>query len=158
MIRKAFISEDKLYRYLLYRRWSRGGELLWVMLNPSTADAEEDDATTRRCIALSSGWGFGAAVIVNLFGYISTDPKKLNSINDPVGPDNNSVLLDRLKKNNDCMVAWGSRPEIDLFQSRVKEISKHLPNTVMCLGLTKQNYPRHPLRVSSSTKPVRYAK
>ena len=128
------------------------------MLNPSTADAEADDATTRRCIALASGWGFGATVIVNLFGYISTDPKKLNSIIDPVGPDNNSVLLDQLKKNNDCMVAWGSRPEIHPFQSRVKEISNHLPNTVMCLGLTKQNYPRHPLRVSSSTKPVRYAK
>ena len=143
---------------MLYRRWSRGAELLWVMLNPSTADAEADDATTRRCIALASGWGFGATVIVNLFGYISTDPKKLNSIIDPVGPDNNSVLLDQLKKNNDCMVAWGSRPEIHPFQSRVKEISNHLPNTVMCLGLTKQNYPRHPLRVSSSTKPVRYAK
>ena len=68
------------------------------MLNPSTADAEADDATTRRCIDLSNGWGFGAAVIVNLFGYISTDPKKLNSIDDPVGPDNNSVLLDQFKK------------------------------------------------------------
>ena len=158
MIRKAFISEDKLYRYLLYRRWSRGRALLWVMLNPSRADAEADDATTRRCTDLSSGWGFGAAVIVNLFGYISTDPKELNSISDPVGPENNSVIFDQFKKNNDCMVAWGSRPEIHLFQSRVKEISKHLPTTAMCLGLTKQNYPRHPLRVSSSTKPVRYAK
>ena len=73
------------------------------MLNPSTADAEVDDATTRRCIDLSSGWGFGAVVIVNLFGYISTDPKKLNSISDPVGSEDNSVLFDQFKK---IMIAW----------------------------------------------------
>jgi len=142
----------------LYRRWSTGDELLWVMLNPSTADAEADDATTRRCVDLSTSWGFGAAVIVNLFGYISTDPMRLNSIADPVGPENNSVLLEQFIKTDDCVVAWGSRPEIHPFQSRVTEISQHLPTTVRCLGLTKHNYPRHPLRVSSATKPVVYVK
>lgn len=138
------------------RRWDNGEVLLWVMLNPSTADDKTDDATTRRCIAFSNRWGFGGISIVNLFGYRSTDPKKLTSIPDPVGPGNDPVLFEQLKKCDSCMVAWGSLVESSLFQSRVKEISGYLPSRTRCLGLTKYNYPRHPLRVSSVTKPTTY--
>ena len=156
MIRKALISVDNAYRYSLGRRWANGEELLWVMLNPSTADATAEDATTRRCISFSNRWGFGAIVIVNLFGFISTDPKRLTLVLDPVGPENDSVLFDHLRRSENCMVAWGSLVGNHLFQSRVKEIYRHLPNNTRCLGLTKYNYPRHPLRVSSVTKPMTY--
>jgi len=58
------------YRYHLWRTWDETRpRLLWVMLNPSTADGETDDPTVRRCIGFSKGWGYGSIEIVNLFAY-----------------------------------------------------------------------------------------
>jgi hypothetical protein len=36
----ATISECGRYRYDLIRRWREGDLMLWIMLNPSTADAQ----------------------------------------------------------------------------------------------------------------------
>lgn len=78
MIRSAVISKDGLYRYTLRRVWDESKPLLnFVLLNPSKADAETDDATVRRCIGFAKLWGFGGIVITNLYAYRSTDPKKL---------------------------------------------------------------------------------
>ena len=63
----ATLSPCGRYRYRLTRRWGDGGAVAFVMLNPSTADAEKDDPTIRRCIGFAREWRFGRLIVVNLF-------------------------------------------------------------------------------------------
>ena len=46
----AIFSADRVYRYALWRRWSFFGDrrLVFVGLNPGTADENVDDPTIRR--------------------------------------------------------------------------------------------------------------
>lgn len=37
------------------------------MLNPSRADATDDDPTVRRCLGFASAWGYGSLLIHNLY-------------------------------------------------------------------------------------------
>ena len=67
MWRNAVFSGCGTYRYTLERRWSAGPLLLWVLLNPSTANAQVDDPTNRRGIGFSIKWGYAGCVFVNLF-------------------------------------------------------------------------------------------
>jgi len=98
----ATISPCQRYRYELGRRWGDGAMLTWVMLNPSTADAGEDDPTIRRCAQFSQDYGFHGLVVRNLFAYRATNPKELARVEDSVGSDNDVPLLDKI------VFAWGS--------------------------------------------------
>src|SRR5687768_14824465 len=76
--RDARFSDCGTYRYNLTRLWdARLIRVCWVMLNPSTADQHEDDATIRRCIGFSRSWGAGALTVVNLFAFRATQPRDL---------------------------------------------------------------------------------
>ena len=78
MIKSAEISPCGLYRYSLTRKWEAWkGTVNFIMLNPSTADAQEDDPTIRRCIGFAKAWGYGGIVVTNLFAYRATNPKEL---------------------------------------------------------------------------------
>lgn len=85
----AGISECGTYRYWLCREWSPGlDSLVWLMLNPSTADATQDDPTIRRCMGFARRWGYGGITVVNLYAYRATNPRDLLTAADPVGPEN----------------------------------------------------------------------
>lgn len=73
----AVISQDQLYRYLLWRRWGTGPVVTWLMCNPSTADATVDDATIRKCTGFAKRWGFDGIHVINLFALRSRDPLAL---------------------------------------------------------------------------------
>ena len=89
----AEFSPDRVYRYSLWRFWSKnGGYAAFISLNPSTADEHEDDPTIRRCIRYAKDWGYSGLIMLNLFAYRSTNPKRLYTIDDPIGPDNNFHL------------------------------------------------------------------
>ena len=79
MNRAAIISPCGQFRYWLRRQWGGDGTLLYVMLNPSTADADVDDATVRRCIRFARDHGFGAMEVVNLFAHRATKPADLRA-------------------------------------------------------------------------------
>jgi hypothetical protein len=144
----AVISECGHYRYRLTRRWSDApGSVTWIMLNPSTADASQDDPTIRRCIAFSKRWGCGSLTVCNLYAYRATNPAELWTVPDPVGPENNNHLI---QAGGDLFVcAWGANAKPERAEAVLELIDGLAP--VMCLGTTKGGAPRHPLYVAGET-------
>lgn len=147
---------DGEYRYLLTRRWADGPMMGWLMLNPSTADAEKDDATIRRCIGFAKAWGFGALSVLNLFALRATDPAALLRHPDPVGPRNDEyitdtigVLLEAAWPNATVVAAWGSHR---MAAERGRQVVRGSAWAVQlkCLGKTKSGAPRHPLYVPAN--------
>lgn len=151
--RHAVISGCLRYRYLLKRTWDRSmPTVLFVCLNPSTADAKRDDATARRCVRFALSWGFGSLEIVNLFALRSVTPSALKTAEDPVGPKNDWWLSSRSKKAQMTVIAWGASP---LAISRVQSVLPML-GQVSHLGLTKDGYPRHPLYLPKNIQPQKF--
>lgn len=150
----AVFSPDRSYRYVLWRSFTANPEryVQFVALNPSTADEETDDPTLRRCVGFARDWGFDALCITNLFAWRATDPAHLKTVEDPVGPENDRWLRTCAEGARRIVVAWG---EEGGRWERANEVLMNLPQ-VLCLGKTRQGYPRHPLYVSRSTEPVRY--
>lgn len=150
----AVISDDGTYRYRLTRTWEPDApELAWIMLNPSTADAEQDDPTIRRCISFAKSWGYGGIVVVNLFAARCTDPAGLCSFIDPIGPENEAYL--RLETQFRTVVAaWGASVP-HYWRHRPRAVLTQLQDrAVHHLGLTKDGHPRHPLYVKGDTPPT----
>jgi len=154
MERTASLSEDKLYRYELTRRWGECSDYVaWVMLNPSTADALEDDPTIRRCLKFTERLGYGKLVVVNLFAFRATDPKKLLDAEDPIGPQNAVFLRDALLKGSLKIAAWGSVPnKLREAIAPVIAVMKASGYDLKCLGTTKDGSPRHPLYLRSDAE------
>jgi hypothetical protein len=98
---EARFSRCGRYRWWLMRRWREGAPtLLFLGLNPSSADAQRDDATLRRLIGLADGWGYGAVEVLNLFSWISTDPAALRQASAPVGPRTDAWIRSRVRQLN----------------------------------------------------------
>lgn len=155
-------SYDKLYRYGLSRVWDPTlNTMVWVMLNPSTADASLDDQTIRKCCGFARLHGCGSIVVVNLFAYRSTDPKQLTKVQDPAGPANLLMLtttLDAARQRGWRVVAgWGRLPSrsigalADLSVRRVAQATG-----VRCFGVTRDGSPRHPCMLGYATPLVSY--
>ena len=151
MIRTAVISKDGVYRYQLYREWDADlPAILFVMLNPSTADGTSDDPTIRRVVNFAKSWGYGRVYVANLFAFRSTDPKGLRSARDPVGPENVEIVADLVSKASRTVYAWGNgRAEPEWLRSLVR--------TPYCIQTGKHGVPKHPLfmRKDSSLKAFR---
>jgi hypothetical protein len=145
----AIISACGQYRYMLSRpgdMTATRGPALFIMLNPSTADAEMDDPTIRRCRGFAQAWGCGGIQVVNLYALRSTDPAALWEHDDPVGPENDSWLTRLTLAATEVVCAWG----VNAQPSRVREVAAMLANAgvrLKCLGTTKSGAPRHPLYV-----------
>src|SRR3954468_18218250 len=91
--RGAILSDDGLYRYRLWRIWDDlAPVMVWVMLNPSTADADVDDPTIRKCIGFAKRHRHGGIILANLFAWRTTDPRELPRAADPVGPANDEHI------------------------------------------------------------------
>jgi hypothetical protein len=140
----ATLSADRAYRYLLTRRWGDGPAMCWIMLNPSTADASEDDPTIRRCIGFARREGCEAIQVVNLFALRAADPGELLASPDPIGPGGDGFLLARPLAA--CTVAaWGARGSL---HGRSAKVTAMLAGVrLLCLGVTSSGEPKHPLYV-----------
>lgn len=150
--RTATISPCGTYRYDLTRRWADGPIALWIMLNPSTADAIEDDPTIRRCISFSKREGCGKLVVVNLYAFRSTDPKALLAATDAVGPQNHDTIRYwmSLPQTSAVVAAWGAWPTTQRHapaRPAVEQFARQYEQSLRCLGTTKAGAPRHPLYV-----------
>lgn len=157
MKRSAELSECGKYRYSLSREWDDTlPQLTWVMLNPSTADAEKDDATIRRCIGFAKRWGYGSIRVLNLFSWRATDPKELEREDiEPLGEA--PKYLQGIE--GDVIAAWGGsvpkgwgRWDTYLTALMAQMHMKHEISRWWSLGLTKGGQPRHPVRLPYSTE------
>ena len=154
----AYISEDGLYRYSLTRHLlppldsGQGYSMTtctFVMLNPSTADAEQDDPTIRRCMGFARTWGFTRLKVVNLYAFRATKPSDLWLADDPVGPENDHVLSIEFGSSDLLIAAWGAHAK----PNRVAEILSWPVRPRLCLGSTKAGAPRHPLYLRRDAMP-----
>lgn len=148
----ADLSACGTYRYSLWRQWGDGPAVNFVMLNPSTADADKDDPTIRRCIGFAKGWGFERLVVTNLFALRSTDPRVLYRHESPIGPDNDTALFTRAATVSLVVFAWGGHG--GARGARVADLLRSF--SPGCLGRTKDGSPRHPLYLPKITAVERY--
>lgn len=153
MKRGAVFSPCGDYRYALWRNWHpAGSRLLVVGLNPSTADGERDDPTSRRCIAFARQWGFGSLWLANLYAWRSPRPSDLRHPADPVGPLNDHWLSCLARESDAILVAWGAK---GARQSRARAVLEGPLSgyRLTCLGRCRSGAPRHPLYLKRDTCP-----
>jgi len=144
----AGFSRCRRYRYWLRRSWDNDlPQCAFIGLNPSTADAQTDDPTLRRCVDFAKQWGCGSLLLVNLFALRATDPRALTTVPDPIGPRAN-IWLRRAKHESKLLVAaWGNG---GMLQNRGHTVAMLL-GALQCLGVTAQHMPRHPLYCPKNT-------
>lgn len=149
-------TQDVAYRYTLTRLIQLDfdqvskGVVVFVMLNPSTADDQKDDPTIRRCKGFARTWGYSTLRVVNLFAARATKPADLETMPDPVGPGNDEVLVAETAIADLVVAAWGTHGG---FRGRADEVLRRMDRVQWwCLGVTKNGYPRHPLYVAADKK------
>jgi len=161
MIKDAIISEDGKYRYQLSRKWDKVKPMiLFIMLNPSTADAEKDDPTIRRCMGFAKSWGYGGIFVGNLFSYRATEPGELLNVNDPYGHGNLSFIMEMAGFSDKVICAWGNEKtikKVEVGKLIIKKIFKLLKEKgLYYLELTKGGTPKHPLYLRGNLEPKRF--
>jgi hypothetical protein len=150
----ADFSPCRTWRYRLWRRWSSGPALNVIGLNPSTADESTDDATITRLTHRAREWGYPALVMTNLFALRSTDPCALRPAADPVGPENDGVILTEAQDAGLVLCAWGKDGNL---RARGKFVEGNLRLACLdlyALKLGKDGSPMHPLYLPYSLSPV----
>jgi len=153
----AIYSPCGHYRYRLWREWAKGRPtVLWIMLNPSTADhLGNNDPTIERCERRSAAWGFGRMEVVNLFAFRSPYPAALREAADPAGPGNDAVILEIADLADMVLCAWGAHGRLNGRAEAVRTLLTGRP--LHCLGFTKSGEPSHPLYLAYRQKPTSYA-
>lgn len=152
------------YRWLLTRKWhSDLKQVLWIMLNPSTADATVDDPTIKKVIRFTQRMGGGAIEVVNLFGLQATDPRDLITHPEPVGYANNAYIAAHLGLADEVVCAWGNLPkntpelltQVQLVNGLLvmyKSNHARRKNPIWALGFNQNGFPTHPLYIPLSQK------
>lgn len=192
----ATISACGTYRYRLWREWrgcaspdkwtwledddgsiardGSGSEIggpqsvVFIMLNPSTADGDKDDPTIRRCVSFAKAWGYDRMEVVNLFAFRATNPEQLLALDhgdEPWGADNHRQI-DRLLDGDVCsdvgmiVCAWGCHGghlgQDEIVMGWIQEHWRIADIPVMALRLTKDGQPCHPLYLPGDLVPFPY--
>lgn len=157
-VARATISPCGRYRYTLERRWAKVPRfVLWLMLNPSTADASSNDPTIRRCIGFARTWGYTGILVGNLYAWRATNPRELWTVatrgGDPIGPENGRHLDSLIARAPLIVCAWGKRGP---FTEAWFEVMQRLrpPAVPHFLRLTKDGQPSHPLYLPGDLRPT----
>ena len=155
--RAVFGGTRHEYRYLLHRTWTRPGRaVMFLMMNPSTADIDIDDPTVAKCQRYARRWGFGSLFVANTFAYRATDQKRLLEVADPVGPENDHHILAMAEASQLIVLAYG-KPHPRLLQRglAVQAMLRHRNHDLHVLKLCKDGTPSHPLYLKDDLVPVR---
>ncbi len=159
----AELSSDGIYRYTLTRGGGAGPCVGWLMFNPSTADATEDDHTIRKCIGFSKLWGYGRMIVINLYAVRSRDPKAVPRMGpSAIGPMNDYWISQAVKEAREMICAWGCAQHEPKINARIAEVAKFIRDItwdeypINCLGFRKDGHPKHPLMLGYETPRVKF--
>lgn len=170
--RAANLSPCRRYRYSLDRKWfadrfyspakifAHPMPLIFVMLNPSTADAFSDDPTIRRCLGFAKREGFQWLRVINLYGGRATKPADLFQMGDPVGPDNITqweMARQLHERGAEIVCAWGAEPKAREVAALFLDFMAQANVDLWCLGATKNGSPKHPLYLPNDTPLMKFA-
>jgi hypothetical protein len=164
--RRARISKCGKYRFALVRSWDKSKPfVMFMMLNPSTADAEKDDPTIRRCMAFAKVWGYGGICVGNLFPYRATDPSELLIADHVLPYDNfpgeNLQWIGIMAKSCELVIcAWGNAHILKKFWKKniYEQYAplKQFVTKLRYLELSKDNTPKHPLYLKGDLTPKKF--
>lgn len=155
----AGISSCKKYRWWLWRRWSDLPLVIWIMMNPSTADHTKNDPTIFKIIRYSTRWGYGAALILNVYAYRTSRQENLpQSMREALGRSNRwwirTIMKFAKQKNLKIICAWGAKHHsagmLVRYQAARLRVKLH------CLELSLEGEPKHPLYLKESLDPIRF--
>lgn len=152
----AIISSCGEYRYRLERDVQMGGKIIaYFGINPSTADATQNDATIRKMIGFTKINGGSSFIVGNVFAFRATNVKELSSVADPIGKDNGSRLFDIIEDADILVPCWGSRSKVPAgLHEYIDCLGEWLlasAKPVMCFGRTASGDPKHPLMLGYAT-------
>lgn len=158
----ALISGCKRYRYWLSREWDASKpKMVFVMLNPSVADADIDDPTIRRCMGFAAREGCGGIVVVNIFAFRATDPQELVGNKIARGEHNDDWQYEWISQaardGAPVVLAWGAHKTVTQEAKRFLDYYAEMGIDLYCLGQTKSGAPKHPLYIASDQPLVLYA-
>ncbi len=162
------------YRYTLHREWAPAifgdsmKSMAFVMLNPSTATADRDDPTIRRCIGFARRERAHRLVVLNLYAWRATKPRDLLLAADPTGGEaNDRAIAIEASRATLIICAWGAwRPSSESWRAahdgRVRAVRDLIANTagreMFCLGTTANGHPLHPLYLPADASLVRWGR
>lgn len=151
----ATFTECGRWRYRLWRAWDESlPRCVFVMLNPSVANAVSLDPTVRRCVTFAKKWGCGSLDVVNIFAWVDGDPKGLLSSPDPVGPDNDRHIIQAARGAKFVISAWSGWASLHGRGAHVELLLRRHGIPLWCLGKTGDGHPRHPLYMKGDAVPV----
>ncbi|MFC3040701.1 DUF1643 domain-containing protein [Virgibacillus xinjiangensis] len=139
-------DQDPTYRYALECIWDEKGKIVafFIMLNPSVGNYDVCDPTLNRCVNFARSWGYGGIVVVNLFAYITSDPKELLEVEDPIGSRNDEVIDVIAEAADQIVYAWGV--DHGHYHQRNQQVMERLKDyEPKCILKNKGGHPRHPL-------------
>jgi len=160
MKKSAVISSSGLYRYELHRTWDeKKGKVLFIMLNPSTADADNNDLTTIRCMNFAKKWGYGGIMIGNIYPFRAKRPKDLKKWltaydgERPEAYENNISHVGQMASETDLVVcAWGCN-----YKGGIPEWVEELGDLNYLELCDDGITPKHPLgNLSKDLVPIKY--
>jgi len=155
---KCEFSPDQKYRYYLQRNFKKNAKnlLVFIMLNPSTANEQYNDPTVERCQNHALNKNYDGMIILNIFAYRTTNPKQLLQTKNPIGEKNNQTIINTIKKHQNIICAWGNHGKILNRSNEIKKILKKHRKKTQAFEITKQNEPKHPLYIPYNKKLKQY--
>jgi hypothetical protein len=157
----AILSQCGRYRYRLERDVQLAGNVIaFFGINPSTADADVDDQTTRKLIGFAKLLGARRYLLGNVFAWRATDVRELADVIDPTGPDN-IEQLGRIICDADILVpCWGAKAKLPRDLRRdvdlTEQMLRHTGKPLRVFGLTRMGDPLHPLMLGYATQLVEW--
>ncbi len=168
----AEIDPSGTYRWLLGRQWGSGPFCHFTMLNPSSADAMEDDPTIRRCVGYALREDCGGLLVTNLSSFRATKPQQLlawlksceraGRLDERWGSETDQYILECALGSKFNIVAWGGNARHKLLQHRAKVVLEQLlinaQAGVSAIEVLDDGVPSHPLMLPGSLRPAPFPK
>ena len=160
MTRSAEFSEDRTYRYKLGRIWEpTQNKILFIMLNPSTADADDDDKTIKKLLEITKKWGlannYGGFYVGNLYPYCSPRPLDLrdHQIPDEIHAKNIKSIEEMAAESSTIVFAWGTKGPNER-QMPPEWLRKIAGRHAWCINKSIKGVPMHPNQWGSNVMPI----